>query len=150
MCLAPAMEALARLHRRQVEALRAIATRSLLPAGVPLSVVARSLRISPPSALGHLRILESMRLVMRRGGKTRLTPRGWITLREYERHHRLAESLFASLGWKARDACRAAREIDLALTHTTVERLCDTQGHPRRCPHGRPISPCIPRRTPGR
>ncbi len=144
------MEALAHLRRRQIEALTAIANRSLLPAGVPLSLVAHSMRISPPSALGHLRILESMGLVTRRGGKTRLTPRGWFTFREYERHHRLAESLFASLGWKARDACRAAREIDLALTHTTVERLCDTQGHPRLCPHGRPISPCLPHRTSGR
>ncbi|EQD78371.1 hypothetical protein B1B_00759, partial [mine drainage metagenome] len=36
------------------------------------------------------------------------------------------------------EVCSAAREIDLALTHRTVERLCRAEGHPPACPHWGP------------
>jgi DtxR family Mn-dependent transcriptional regulator len=136
------METLQRLTRRQVDVLRIVHEQESLERGVPLAAIARGLRISAPSALGHLTPLERLGLVVRHRGKTRLSSRGRDTLVEYQRHHRIAESLFSQLGLPAEDVCGAAREVDLAISHRTVERLCAAERHPAVCPHGRPIPPC--------
>lgn len=136
------MEALQQLTRRQLEVLAAVAAVARDGAEAPLGRVAERLHIRPPSALDHLRALETRRLVARRAGKSRLTPAGRRCLDEYRRHHRIAETLFSQLELPPEAACRAAREIDLALSHRTVERLCEAQGHPEVCPHGEPIAPC--------
>ena len=136
------METLQRLTRRQVDALRAIGSRETLEHGVSLKLTAESLKVTPPSALGYLTPLEEMGLIARHRGKSRLTARGRTTLVEYQRHHRVAESLFSQLGLAPEAICDAAREVDLAISHTTVERLCAAEGHPSVCPHGAPISPC--------
>ncbi|HEV8050677.1 MAG TPA: iron dependent repressor, metal binding and dimerization domain protein, partial [Thermoplasmata archaeon] len=60
----------------------------------------------------------------------------------YQRHHRVAETLFGSLGLPPAATCAAAREIDLAISHRTVEEVCRAQQHPASCPHGDPIAPC--------
>ena len=137
-----AMEPLQRLTRRQLDVLETV---SRLPAGargVALNELARSLRLRSPSTLPHLRALQSLDLVERTAGKTRITSAGERCLDEYRRHHRVVERMFASLDLPLEDACRAAREIDLALSHRTVEKLCAAEGHPSRCPHGEPIPPC--------
>ena len=139
------MEVLQRLTRRQVEALEAVRDRESLPRGAPLSAIARALRVTPPSALDHLTQLESLRLVTRYRGKSRLTSQGRETLVEYRRHHRIAEGMFSRLGLSPDDTCRAAQEVDLALSHRTVERLCRAEGHPSTCPHGEPIPGCATR-----
>jgi DtxR family transcriptional regulator, Mn-dependent transcriptional regulator len=136
------MEPLQQLTRRQVDALRAIGIQETGERGVSLKVTADSLHVSPPSALGHLTPLEEMGLISRHRGKSRLTPRGRETLVEYQRHHRVAESLFSKLGLAPEETCEAAREVDLAISHRTVEQLCAAEGHPALCPHGQPISPC--------
>jgi DtxR family Mn-dependent transcriptional regulator len=136
------MEALQRLTRRQVEALDAVRTGETLERGASLNAIARALHVSAPSALDHLTQLEALRLVSRYRGKSRLTPRGRDTLVEYRRHHRIAESMFSRFGLSPEDTCKAAREVDLALSHRTVERLCLAEGHPARCPHGEPIPEC--------
>ncbi|MGC2288429.1 MAG: metal-dependent transcriptional regulator [Thermoplasmata archaeon] len=136
------METLQRLTRRQVDALRMIGSRETLERGVSLKIMADSLNVSPPSALGHLTPLEEMGLISRHRGKSRLTLKGRNTLVEYQRHHRVAESLFSKLGLAPQDTCDAAREVDLAISHHTVEQLCAAEGHPSICPHGQPISPC--------
>jgi DtxR family transcriptional regulator, Mn-dependent transcriptional regulator len=136
------METLQRLTRRQVEALRSIGAQETPNRGVSLKSTADSLHVSPPSALGHLTPLEEMGLISRYRGKSRLTPKGRSTLVEYQRHHRVAESLFGQLGLAPEDTCEAAREVDLAISHSTVERLCAAEGHPSTCPHGQPITPC--------
>ncbi|MFZ0830129.1 MAG: metal-dependent transcriptional regulator [Thermoplasmata archaeon] len=141
------METLQRLTRRQVDALRAIAGGETADHGVPLKSTAASLRVSPPSALGYLTPLEAMGLIARHRGKSRLTPRGRTTLVEYQRHHRVAESLFSQLGLAPEATCEAAREVDLAISHHTVEQLCAAEGHPSVCPHGAPITPCSDRNT---
>lgn len=135
------MEPLQRLTRRQLDVLERVRRVAGGPHGVALNALARSLGVAPPSALEHLRALESLGLVRRKSGKTWLTPRGDACLVEYRRHHRVAESLFGGAGLDARSACSAAREIDLALTHRTVDRLWVAQGRPSRCPHGEPIVP---------
>jgi DtxR family transcriptional regulator, Mn-dependent transcriptional regulator len=140
------METLERLTRRQIDTLRAIAPRETVNFGVPLKVIASSLRVRPPSALEHITPLERMGLVERYRGKSRLTARGRATLLEYERHHRVAEMLFSQLGLAPDATCAAAREVDLSLSHKTVEQVCAAEGHPTICPHGEPITPCSNRK----
>jgi len=147
------METLQRLTRRQVDVLNVISSKETPERGVALNAVAAALRLTPPSALGHLTPLEQLGLVVRYRGKTRLTNRGRRTLLEYRRHHRVAETLFGRLGLPPGETCAAAREIDLAISHRTVEEVCRAQQHPTACPHGEPIGPCrstTPYREPGR
>lgn len=138
----PRAEPLQKLSRRQLEALSAVRRCEKPPKGAPLKAIAVTLGVSPPSALDHLTALEQLRLVERYRGKSRVTERGAACLAEYQRHHRVAESLFERAGLTPRETCFAAREIDLALSHDTVEQLCRAEGHPKVCPHGEPIGPC--------
>jgi Mn-dependent DtxR family transcriptional regulator len=138
------METLQRLTRRQVDALGAIRAGDAGDRGVALKRIAASLRVTAPSALGHLTLLEGLGLVVRHRGKSRLTEKGRGTLLEYQRHHRVAETLFGRLGLPPDATCAAAREIDLAISHRTVEEVCRAQRHPAACPHGAPIAPCHP------
>jgi DtxR family Mn-dependent transcriptional regulator len=136
------METLQRLTRRQVDALRSIGARETPEHGVSLKATAASLKVRSPSALSHLTSLEEMGLIDRHRGKSRLTAKGRSTLVEYQRHHRVAETIFGSLGLAPAETCAAAREIDLAISHRTVEEVCRAQQHPAACPHGEPIDPC--------
>lgn len=136
------METLQKISRRQLEALQVIRARETPERGVALKEVARSLHLTPPSALGHLTPIERLGLVERHRGKSRLTPKGRATLEEYQRHHRVAETMFGRLGLTPAETCSAAREIDLAISHRTVEEVCRAQRHPASCPHGEPIAPC--------
>jgi DtxR family transcriptional regulator, Mn-dependent transcriptional regulator len=139
------VETLRRLTRRQLEALASIQSHETPMRGASLKSIAASLRMSAPSALGHVTPLEELGLVARYRGKSRLTPKGRGTLLEYRRHHRLAESLFTNLGLNSSEICRAAQEVDLALSHSTLEKICAGEGHPPVCPHGQPIDPCTSR-----
>lgn len=136
------MEPLQRLTRRQVDALLSIGAEETPERGVSLKRTAAALHVRPPSALGHLTPLEEMGLIDRRRGKSRLTAKGRTTLVEYHRHHRVAENLFSRLGFSPQGVCAAALEVDLAISHATVERICEAEGHPAVCPHGEPIPPC--------
>ena len=136
------MELLERLSRRQIETLLAVRRGQSEGRGASLNSVAVALGVRPPSALDHLTALEGLQLVARYRGKSRLTPRGEACLVEYQRHHRVAESLFHRLGLSAGETHAAALEVDLALSHRTINQLCEAEGHPRQCPHGEPIAPC--------
>ncbi len=136
------MEPLHELTRRQLDVLGRVGALAGAGRGVPLNRLARVLRVSSPTVLAHLTVLERRGLVTRARGKTDLSGKGRATLAEYVRHHRIAEALFARVGLTSPETCRAAREIDLALGHATVERLCRAAGHPTTCPHGAPIPPC--------
>ncbi len=136
------METLQRLTRRQIEALQVIRATETPTRGASLKQIASSLKLSAPSALGHLTPLERLNLIERYRGKSRVTLKGERTLEEYRRHHRVAETLFGRLGLPPEESCSAAREIDLAISHRTVEEVCRAQKHPTACPHGAPIAPC--------
>ena len=138
------MEPLQRLTRRQVDALRTIARHPAHDRGVPLNAIADGLGVSAPSALGHLGPLEELGLIRRFRGKSMVTRRGRLCLDEYLRHHRVAENLFARAGLSAHATHAAALEVDLALSHRTVQEICEATGHPTQCPHGHPIGPCSP------
>lgn len=139
------MEILEGLDRRQVETLLVVRRGQTDEKGASLNYVASSLGIRPPSALDRLTTLERLSLVSRYRGKTRLSPRGEACLSEYQRHHRVAESLFQHLGLSAEATHAAALEVDLAFSHRTINRLCEANGHPTACPHGEPIAPCSTR-----
>lgn len=141
------METLQKLTRRQVDVLQAIGAGETPERGVSLKAIAASLGVRPPSALGHVTPLEELGLVSRHRGKSRLTPKGESTLAEYHRHHRIAESMFSKLGLSPEETCSAAREVDLSISHRTVEQVCAAEGHPTVCPHGEPITPCSNRRA---
>ena len=134
------MEALQRLTRRELDALRTVARGPGGATGVPLKEVARQLRIRPPTALTYLSTLEELGLVVRRRGKSRLTRAGQGCVEEYVRHHRVAESLFSGAGLSPEETCAAAREVDLVLSHRTVDQVWAAQGEPAACPHGQPIA----------
>jgi Mn-dependent DtxR family transcriptional regulator len=136
------VETLQRLTHRQVEALRVIGAGETDTRGTRLKEVASRLQVRPPSALALLGPLEALGLISRYRGKSRLTNRGSSCLGEYRRHHRVAESLFSRAGLSAEATCIAAREVDLAMSHRTVEEICAAEGHPTVCPHGEPIAPC--------
>ncbi|MGA9840482.1 MAG: metal-dependent transcriptional regulator [Thermoplasmata archaeon] len=136
------MEPLQRLTRRQVDALQAVARAESIDRGAALKSVAQSLGVRSPTALPHVLALETLGLVVRRSGKSRLTATGRRCLIEYQRHHRVAETLFADAGFSPAASCKAAREVDLAISHRTVESVCRVESHPQVCPHGAPIPPC--------
>jgi len=145
--LSRVVETLQRLTRRQLEALRFIAREGGEGHGVPLNAIARRLGVRAPSALAHLGPLEELGLIARFRGKSQVTRRGLTCLEEYLRHHRVAESLFARAGLSADATHAAALEVDLALSHHTVEVICGAGGHPEVCPHGQPIAPCSASRS---
>jgi len=136
------METLQKLTRRQVETLQVILAKETPERGVSLTLIASTLKVTAPSALSHLTLLERLGLVVRYRGKSRLTDKGRRTLQEYRRHHRVAETLFGNLGLAPAETCAAAREIDLALSHHTVDEICRVEQHPTACPHGEPIAAC--------
>jgi DtxR family transcriptional regulator, Mn-dependent transcriptional regulator len=136
------MEVLERLGRRQIETLLVVRRGQSADRGASLNYVAHALGISAPSALDRLTALEQLHLVTRHRGKSRVSARGEACLSEYRRHHRVAENLFQRLGLSAAATHAAALEVDLALSHRTIDQLCEAEGHPTECPHGEPIEPC--------
>ena len=76
------------------------------------------------------------------GGVTRLTEDGLPEARNVVRRHRLAERLLHDVLGSREDlmhekACRFEHLLDRGLD----ESICTLLGHPRVCPHGKPIPP---------
>ncbi|HEV8050102.1 MAG TPA: hypothetical protein VGP88_05870, partial [Thermoplasmata archaeon] len=74
------METLQKLTRRQLETLQAILAKETPERGVSLKLIASTMHLTAPSALGHLTPLEELGLVDRYRGKSRLTTKGRGTL----------------------------------------------------------------------
>ena len=77
-----------------------------------------------------------------RGGDLHLTEAGLAAARDVVRRHRLAERLLLDVlavadGDIEADAC----EFEHIIRHGLDERICKLLGHPRTCPHGKPIPP---------
>ncbi|MGC8618314.1 MAG: metal-dependent transcriptional regulator [Thermoplasmata archaeon] len=134
------MEPLEMLSRKQLEALKTVASLSNNQKGVPLKIIATALNIRPPSALELLRALENLHLVSRKSGRTKLTKTGLNCLDEYYRHRRVLEVLFFKL-MDQDSSMKAIKEAELAFSHETVQRIWAGEGKPEHCPHGQPIRP---------
>ncbi len=75
-------------------------------------------------------------------GSARLTERGCATGRDVVRRHRLAECLLRDvLGVHTPDITEDACRIEHIIQHGLDEKICILLGHPKFCPHGKPIPP---------
>lgn len=73
-------------------------------------------------------------------GKVELTPSGHEAARETVRRHRLAELMLADvLEIREERMEPAACGIEHSLREGVDEAVCTLLGHPRQCPHGKPI-----------
>jgi putative ABC transport system ATP-binding protein len=100
-------------------------------------------RVRVPDVVDNRRTLLGMvesGLIQQDGASLDFTPRGRIAARDLVRRRRLAEVLFSSaLHLSAPEvenvACRMEHIIDPEVTNS----ICSFLGHPRQCPHGKPI-----------
>jgi DtxR family Mn-dependent transcriptional regulator len=79
-------------------------------------------------------------LEQRNGGELRLTALGRQTAEEIIRRHRLAERLVVDvLGLTPAESEADACEFEHLLARGVTDAICTLLGHPRFCPHRRPI-----------
>lgn len=75
-------------------------------------------------------------------GKVRLTDKGRPPARDVVRRHRLAERLLADvLGTRDMLIHEKACKFEHLLGRGLDENICSLLGHPKVCPHGKPIPP---------
>jgi DtxR family Mn-dependent transcriptional regulator len=100
------------------------------------SVEAESL---PREALGELVEKGYVRV---QNGRVILTSRGEEAGRTIVRLHRLTERLlFDILGMEKKVLESIACQVEHTIPPELEEAICTLLGHPRKCPHGRPIPP---------
>jgi putative ABC transport system ATP-binding protein len=100
-------------------------------------------RVKVPDVVDNRRTLLGMAesgLIFQPGVTLEFTPRGRDRARDLVRRRRLAEVLFSSAMHLSDPevevaACRMEHIIDPEVTNS----ICSFLGHPRQCPHGRPI-----------
>ena len=88
-----------------------------------------------------LEALVSRRLLGVDGTRASLTPAGRKLAERVVRRHRLAELLFSTvLDVKDdRTVHRTACVMEHVLSHEVTDSVCSFLGHPKFCPHGKPI-----------
>jgi len=131
------------LTRRELEYLKALAELTEKNSRARLKDIANRLGVEPPSALEALRRLAGKDLVDYKYRKGyRLTEKGAKEAEALIRKHRVLETyLVRELGLPVEKACRKVREFDAFIPSDIVDKMCSKLGHPRCCPHGRPIPP---------
>ena len=105
--------------------------------------VPEAARIQVPDVVDNRRTLQGMSesgLVVANNGTLEFSPRGRLAARDLVRRRRLSEVLFSSTLHLPQEeveaaACRMEHIIDPEVTNS----ICTFLGHPRCCPHGRPI-----------
>jgi len=84
--------------------------------------------------------LSERRLVVDEGESVRLAGEGKRFAEQIIRKHRLAERLICdALGAHVDDSEDAACEFEHVLASGIADSICTLLGHPRACPHGKPI-----------
>ena len=79
-------------------------------------------------------------IVVDEGRRVRLLPKGRGLAEQIIRRHRLAERLICdALGSHVEDSEDAACEFEHLLAEGITNSICTLLGHPRYCPHGKPI-----------
>jgi len=90
----------------------------------------------------ELRALEANGLIKLSGNDMSLTPKGRNEARMCVRRHRLAERLVADILDAGGEELHAAScKFEHGLHRGIEEKVCTMLGHPRVCPHGKPIPP---------
>jgi|Deesub1362B_J571_1020462.scaffolds.fasta_scaffold33814_2 DtxR family Mn-dependent transcriptional regulator len=107
-----------------------------------INEIAESLKIAPPSAVEMLKKMEKLGLVEYepRVG-IQLTEKGEALARQVIRSHRLAELLLTELLDMElnSDVHEHACALEHHISEAIAEAVCIKLGHPRQCPHGKPI-----------
>lgn len=110
-------------------------------APVPVSVLARHLRVSAPSVTNMLARLAGERLVVVGvRGAARLSPAGERAAAQVLRRHRLLETFLVrvlELDWS--EVHEDAEELEHHVSDRVLEALDRFMGHPSEDPHGHPI-----------
>ncbi len=94
-----------------------------------------------PTTTAQLNQLERRHLITAgEGWPIKLTPEGRVLAEKIIRNHRLAERLICdTLGAHVDESEDAACEFEHILADGIADSICTLLGHPRYCPHGRPI-----------
>ena len=102
--------------------------------------------VLPPGPLNQtLRQMIGRGLVKREGRRLDLTPAGKELAEQVVRRHRLAERLLTDvLDLGAAESETSACRFEHCLSEEVADSICTLLGHPRTCPHGKPIplGPC--------
>jgi DtxR family transcriptional regulator, Mn-dependent transcriptional regulator len=89
---------------------------------------------------GLLIALSNEGLIAMDAGRVRLLPKGRQLAEQIIRRHRLAERLICDvLGAQVEDSEAAACEYEHLLAEGITNSICTLLGHPRYCPHNKPI-----------
>jgi DtxR family Mn-dependent transcriptional regulator len=97
---------------------------------------------APKATDDVVRLAVEEGVVTQSGGRLHLTEPGLAAARDVVRRHRLAERLLVDvLGVADGDLEADACEFEHIIRHGLDERICILLGHPRTCPHGKPIPP---------
>jgi DtxR family Mn-dependent transcriptional regulator len=88
-----------------------------------------------------LKVLETDGLVTLDGDQVRLTDPGFEEARQTIRRHRLSERMFVDIFDVEEEEMEsvACRFEHMLIRRELEEKICELVGHPRTCPHGRPI-----------
>lgn len=104
-----------------------------------LDNVVRNTDIAVDEGFLH-KLKEDGLLVVEEANRVRLLPRGRKVAEQIIRRHRLAERLICDvLGSKVEDSEAAACEYEHLLAEGITNSICTLLGHPRYCPHHKPI-----------
>lgn len=91
---------------------------------------------------GQLAVLQDSGLLRLEGNRVELTEQGREEARSCVRRHRLAERLLADvLDTSDEELHEAGCKFEHGLHHGLEEKVCAMLGHPRVCPHDKPIPP---------
>jgi DtxR family Mn-dependent transcriptional regulator len=119
------------------EVLEAVWTLEEQQAGTVDEVI-RNAATKIPDGLLNTLIQDS--LIALEGDRVRLLPKGRQMAEKIIRRHRLAERLICDvLGSGVEDSEAAACEYEHLLAEGITNSICTLLGHPRYCPHNKPI-----------
>lgn len=107
---------------------------------VSTSRLAEHLKLSPPSVSEMVKKLASKGLVSHTEKGVCLTEEGNSIAKRVIRRHRLSERLLTDiLGLKWDEVHDEACRLEHAISPEIEERIAESLGNPRTCPHGHPI-----------
>ncbi|MCE8427042.1 MAG: metal-dependent transcriptional regulator [Candidatus Methanoperedens sp.] len=107
---------------------------------VSTSRLAEHLKLSPPSVSEMIRKLAGKDLISHSEKGICLTEHGKTIAKKVIRRHRLSERLLTDiLGFKWDEVHEEACRLEHAISPEMEERISESLGNPKTCPHGHPI-----------
>ncbi|MCE8424180.1 MAG: metal-dependent transcriptional regulator [Candidatus Methanoperedens sp.] len=107
---------------------------------VSTSRLAEHLKLSPPSVSEMIRKLSGKDLISHSEKGICLTEHGKTIAKKVIRRHRLSERLLTDiLGFKWDEVHEEACRLEHAISPEMEERISESLGNPKTCPHGHPI-----------